>query len=131
MSRENVEILRRYTAAINAREVPEDLLAPEFQVETVTTAVTDGTYRGADGLRQWISDFFDVLGEDGRYETRPVEAGDDYVVGEVGIVGSGAVSGAPMNLHHYGVVWIRDGKITRAVGYPTCREALDAVGLRE
>ena len=131
MSRENVELVRRYTAAINAREVPEDLLAPEFQVETVATAVTDGTYHGSEGLRQWISDFFDVLGEDGRYEIEPIEAGDDYVVGKVSIAGSGAVSGAPMNLRHYGVVWIRDGKITRAVGYPDRRKALEAVGLRE
>lgn len=131
MSRENVEIALRYTAAINAREVPEHLLAPDFQVEAVSTAVTEGTYHGAEGLRHWISDFFDVLGEDGRYEVQPLEVGDDYVIGHINIVGSGAVSGAPLALRHYGVMWFRNGKITRAVGYPTREEAHAAVELRE
>jgi ketosteroid isomerase-like protein len=131
MSRENVEIALRYTAAINAREVPEDLLAPDFQMENVTTAVTDRVYHGAEGVRQWISDFFDVLDDDARYEARPIEAGDDWVVGDISIVGHGSVSGAPVNLRHYGVLWIRDGKIARAVGYASRREALQAVGLSE
>jgi hypothetical protein len=34
-------------------------------------------------------------------------------------------------MRYYGVAWIRDGKITRAVGYPNRRQALEAVGLRE
>jgi ketosteroid isomerase-like protein len=131
MSRENADIALRYAAAINARQVPEDLLASEFQMENVTTAVTDRVYHGAEGVRQWISDFFDVLDDDARYEARPIEAGDDYVVGDISIVGRGSVSGAPLDLRHYGVMWIRDGKITRAVGYATRREALEAVGLRE
>ncbi len=38
---------------------------------------------------------------------------------------------APLNLRHYGVMWIEDGKITRAIGYATRGEALRAVGLSE
>ena len=131
MSRENVEIARRFTAAINAREVREGLFAPEFTMENVATAVTDRTYHGSEGVRQWISDFFDVLDADARHESEPIAAGDDYVVGKLRIVGRGSVSGAPVDLRFYGVIWIRDGRITRAVGYPTRREALDAVGLRK
>ncbi len=129
MSRENVEVALRYMAAVNAREVPEDLLAPDFRIENVVTAVTDGTYHGAGGLRQWISDFFDVMEEDARYEATVVEAGEEFVIGDIRIVGRAAASGAPLHLRHYGVMWIRDGRITRAVGYPTRREALEAVGL--
>ena len=95
MSQRNVEIALRYTAAINAREVPEELLAPDFQMENVSTAVTDRTYHGAEGVRQWISDFFEVLDEDARYEARVIEAGADYVVGDISIVGRGSASGAP------------------------------------
>ncbi len=131
MSRENVEIALRFAAAIDAREVPEELLAPDVRLENVTTAVTDTTYHGAEGVRQWISDFFDVLDEDARYEGEVVEARDDYVVGKAHFVGRGSVSGAPVDMRYYGVMWIRDGKITRAVGYPNLREALEAVGLRE
>ena len=131
MSRENVEIALRWIAAVNARRAPEDLLAPEFTIENVTTAVTDRTYHGSEGFRQWISDFFDVLDAGARFEGEPVAAGDDYVVGTNRIVGRGSVSGAPVDLRYYGVMWIRDGRITRAVGYPTRRAALEAVGLRE
>jgi ketosteroid isomerase-like protein len=129
MSRENIEIALRWIAAINARQVPEELLAPDVRLENVTTAVTDRTYRGTEGVRQWISDFFDVLDEDARYEGEVIEAGDDYVVVKVRFVGRGFVSGAPVEMRYYGVAWIRDGKITRAVGYPNRRQALEAVGL--
>ena len=131
MSRENIEIALRWMAAVNARQVPEDLLAPEFTIENVTTAVTDRTYHGSEGFRQWISDFFDVLDDDARFEGEPVANGDDYVVGTNRIVGRGSVSGAPVDLRYYGVIWIRDGRITRAVGYPTRRAALEAVGRSE
>ena len=131
MSRENVEILRRVVAAINAREVPEDLLAPDFRIENVSTAVTDRSYRGPEGARQWMSDFFDVLGEGARHEAEPIELGDDYVVTKLRIVGHGSSSGAPVDMRWYGVMWVRDGKVTRAVGYATRREALEAVGLSE
>ncbi len=131
MSRETVELALRYTAAINAREVPVELLAPDFRIENVTTAVTDRVYHGAEGVRQWMEDFFDVLGEDARYEARPIADGDDYAVGDIRIVGHGAASGVPLELRHYGVMWVRDGQIVRAVGYPTRRAALEAVGLGE
>lgn len=131
MSRENVDIGLRYTAAINAGEVPEDLLAPGFRIENVETAVTDGVYHGPEGVRQWISDFFDVFGEGASYEAQVIEDGEDYVVGDIRIVGRGSASGVPLELRHYGVMWIQDGKITRAVGYPTRRKALEAVRLRE
>lgn len=131
MSQENIEIALRFTAAINAREVPDELLAPDVRLENVTTAVTDRTYRGADGVRAWMSDFFDVLDDDARYEGEVLDAGDDYVVAKLRFVGRGSVSGAPVDMRFYGVMWIRDGKITRAVGYPNRREALKAVGLHE
>jgi ketosteroid isomerase-like protein len=131
MSRENVEILRRIVAAINAREVPEGLLAPDFRTENVSTAVTDRIYQGSEGARQWMSDFFDVLDEGARHEAEPIEVGDDYVVTKLRIVGHGSSSGAPVDMRWYGVMWVRDGKVARAVGYATRREALEAVGLRE
>ncbi len=132
MSREeNIEIALRCFEAVNAREVPEELLAPDVRLENVRTAVTDRTYRGADGFRQWFSDFFDVLDDDARYEGEVIEAGDDYVIGQARFVGRGSVSGAPVEMPYYGVLWIRDGKVTRAVGYPNRRQALEAVGLRE
>lgn len=131
MSQENLEIVQIFTAAINARQVPDELLAPDFRMDNVATAVTDRTYYGAEGVRQWISDFFDVLDDAARHDAEPIEVGQDYVVAKLRIVGRGAVSGAPVDLRFYGVMWIRDAKITRAIGYASRREALEAVGLRE
>ena len=60
-------------AAINAREMShelaEELLAPDFYMENLSTAVTDKTYHGAAGVREWISDTFEVVGEGAHYET--------------------------------------------------------------
>jgi hypothetical protein len=40
MSQQNVKVVHRYAAALNAREVPEELLAPDFVMVNATTAVT-------------------------------------------------------------------------------------------
>lgn len=47
MSRENVELVYRYVAALNARQVPEGLLAPDFVMENAATAVTDKALKAA------------------------------------------------------------------------------------
>jgi ketosteroid isomerase-like protein len=136
MSQENVERARRGVAVMNAPELPdelaEELLAPDYRIENVSTAVTDRTYYGANGVREWRADFFEALDENARYETEKVLAhGEDFVVARVRIVGHGARSGAPVELRWVSVTWFRDGKMTRTVGYARRREALQAVGLAE
>jgi ketosteroid isomerase-like protein len=117
MSQANVEIYRRLSAALDAREVPEALLAPEFRMENIVTAVSDKTYRGVAGVREWISDSFDVLAEGTRLVAEETIAdGDEFVVGRVALVGSGARSGAPLHLRWISVGWFSDGKATRCVG---------------
>jgi hypothetical protein len=66
--RTNIEIARQLADGINAREVPDDLFAPDFLLENVRTAVTDTVYRGPAGARRWLSDFFGVLDDDARFE---------------------------------------------------------------
>jgi ketosteroid isomerase-like protein len=127
MAGSNLEIALRYTAEVNARRVPVELLAPDVRIENATTAVTDRTYVGADGVREWIGDIFDVLDEYATFEAEPVEARDDYVLARIQIAGQGALSGAPVSLRFYGVMWLRDGKITRIAGYNSRGEALRAV----
>lgn len=132
MSQENVEIYRRITAAFDAREVPEALLAPEFRMENIVTAVSDKTYWGVAGVREWISEAFDVLAEGTRLVVEEIIAdGDEFVVGRVALVGSGTHSGAPLHLRWISVGWFSDGKATRNAGYATRHEALKAVGLAE
>jgi len=74
VSEANIELFERGAAAMNARAIPdelaEELLAPGFRMENVPTAVTDKTYVGAEGVREWIKDMFEAFDDDARYETR-------------------------------------------------------------
>src|SRR3954471_12055451 len=79
MSQENVERLRQLTDALNADEVPE-FVAADFRAEKVNTAVTDKTYIGREGLREWREDMFSGFGEVRLQLDKVIAEGDDYVV---------------------------------------------------
>jgi ketosteroid isomerase-like protein len=136
MSQENVYLYERVMAALNGRAFSDELaakyLAPGYSIENAATAVTDKTYYGAQGVREWVQDMFEGLDEDAQYETQEILAdGEDFVVARVRLVGYGARSGAPVELRWVTVTWWEDGKTTRAVGYLRRREALKAAGLEE
>jgi ketosteroid isomerase-like protein len=136
MSQENIDLHERAIEAVNARVLSDELaaetLAPGFRIENAATAVTDKTYHGAEGIREWVRDIFEGLDEDARYETEEILAdGEDFVVARVRLVGHGARSGAPVELRWVAVTWYEGGKATRSVGYLRRREALKAVGLEE
>jgi ketosteroid isomerase-like protein len=133
MSQENVAIVERLVAAVNAREqVPDGLLATDFRSESVSTAVTDKTYYGLEGVREWTTDMFEAFEDGAQYETEEILAhGESYVVARVHLAGRGAASGAPLLLRWINVGWFTDGKLSRAAGYANKRDALAAVGLPE
>lgn len=132
MSQENVELFLRGAEAINARDVPGALLAPDFRIENIITAVSDKTYHGAAGVREWLSDTFDAFAEGARYEVEEIiDDGDDFVVARVALLGNGARSGAPLHLRYVTVAWYTDGKATRAASYANRHEARKAIGLEE
>jgi ketosteroid isomerase-like protein len=129
MSHRNIDLHSRGAEAANKREVPEDLLAPGFRLENRVTAVTDNTYHGADGWREWMGDLFDVFAAGARYEVEEIiAASDEYVAAMIRVSGLGARSGQPLSFRWAGVTWFQDGKAVRAVGYADRDEALKAVG---
>ena len=131
MSEANVEIVRRLVDGVNDGVIPRELIAPDFELRNVTTAVTDATYLGYEGGLQWRRDFFDVF-DDALYELGEIVAAEaDYVVVTNRLVGSGSSSGAPVDLRWTSVFWFRDGTVTRVVGYQSRRDALEAVGLSD
>jgi ketosteroid isomerase-like protein len=92
MSQENVQLVYRYGAALNAREIPEGLLAPDFVMVNATTAVTDKTYHGAADVVEWKNEIFEAFGAGARFEIKRVVADeDDFVVATVRLSGSGGV----------------------------------------
>src|ERR1019366_2531493 len=52
----NIDVHARAVAAVVAREVPAEILAPDFRMEDPVTAVSDYTYHGGDGWREWMRD---------------------------------------------------------------------------
>ena len=59
--------------------MPETLLAPGFRMENIVTAISDKTYHGAPGIREWFGDSFDGV-EGARFQLEHVIAdGDDFV----------------------------------------------------
>ena len=103
----------------------EELLTDDFELVNVRNALTDKTYRGASGAREWQHDFFDVLDENARFEiTEIVEAGEDYVVVHNRLVGTASASGVPFDMEWFSAWWFRDGRLARGVGYGSRRAAL-------
>ena len=126
----NLAVHERAVTAVRSREVPEDILAPLFSMENRVSAVTDYAYHGAMGWRDWMNDVFEVFAEGALYGVEEVIAeGEDFVVAIFCIAGEGACSRMPLELRWVGVTWFRSGKLTRAVGYRSRREALEAVGI--
>ena len=112
MSQENINLLYRLADALNAREVP-DFIAPDYRLENVITAVTDKTYIGPDGWRDWMGELLGAFA----------------VISS--LVGRGTTSDAPLQLSWVSAVWFRDGQMIRSSGFRKRHEALEAVGLRE
>jgi len=131
MSDEHVAIVRRLVDAINADDLPRDLIAPDFELRNATTAVTDATYFGYEGALKWRRDFFDVI-DDGHFVVDEILAsGHDYVMIANRVVGRGSTSGAPVELRWASILWFRDGRLSRGAGFESRREALEAVGAGE
>jgi ketosteroid isomerase-like protein len=132
LAQRNIECHRLGAEAANAREVPTELLAPDFRLENRVTAVTDNSYHGTDGWREWMGDLFDVFSADARYEVEEIIAASaEYVAALLCVSGVGARSGQPLSFRWVGVTWFSNGKALRAVGYASRSEALAALGLDE
>jgi len=125
----NVQLHARAVAAMKAGEVPSEILAPGFYMRNCASSVSDYTYRGESGWRDWMEDLFEEFTGRPRYELEQiVAAGEDYVVAEYCIRGRSARSGKPLAFRWAGVTWFANGAVTRAAGYASRREALEAVG---
>ncbi|HUH80241.1 MAG TPA: hypothetical protein VLZ06_02845, partial [Solirubrobacteraceae bacterium] len=58
-SEHNVQLHARAVAAMKAGEVPSDILAPGFYMRNCASSVSDYTYRGESGWRDWMEDLFE------------------------------------------------------------------------
>ena len=134
MPQENVEIVRRLTEALNARDLDTyyvEFFDPEVEWQTAAEDPDAATHRGRHAyqryLEQWIESFDGLHADVEEY----IDAGDDRVFTWSRFTGRGQASGAPADWFLAVIFTIRDSKVVRGAEYFDRDEALEAAGLSE
>jgi ketosteroid isomerase-like protein len=129
MSRENVEAARRFTEAVNARDVEAavQLVQPDL-VFVPLRAATEGAFMGHEGLRRFLADTVET------FETFQVDYPDIRDLGDrLLMIGSirvrGRASGVETDIPSAAIAEVRDGLFSRYEDYGEARLALEAAGL--
>ena len=129
MSEENVKLVKAAydVFATNGPEAFSDYWADDIEWEA-----TGGRFRGRDAGRAYMQEWFKYF-DDFTFETLElVDAGNDRVVVWERISGRAKGGGIEPPPAYFAVAFeLRNGKIARAVEYPTLAEALEAAGLSE
>jgi ketosteroid isomerase-like protein len=131
MSQENVEVVRRWTAAYNQRDMDAliKLTDPDIEFRSIFLAM-ESIFRGYEGLHAYFEAIEDA------YE-RFVVLPDEFLDAGAAVLsparaewrgrGSGAEGSRPLTV----ATWLRAGKVFRLETFTDRGEALEAVGLSE
>jgi ketosteroid isomerase-like protein len=131
MSEENVQLVRRWLAGLARGKLAPELCDSELRIENIAESPITGPYHGHEGLRRWWVDVSDAF-EEIRFEVEKlIDVDDERVLSVQRIVGRFRRTGIAIDAPWASLIWVRDGKVTRAVGYASQRRALKAAGLRE
>ncbi len=131
MSQENVEAVRRQHKHFNRTgEVLPEVYDPEAEWMAAREDPDAETHRGLEAIRRYFAQWTGMFeGIDFRAE-QLIDAGDK-VFAWVRFSGTGATSGAPVEMEQAQIWTFRDGKVVRVEEYFDRREALEAAGLQE
>jgi ketosteroid isomerase-like protein len=132
MSRENVEIVRRFYDLLNRGDVDGlvELCGDDFVMDMSGRVFNPDTYTGADGIRRFHRDVQDVW-EAYVWDVEETRAGDDCVVAMLRCHAQGRGGGPPVE---WRVAWLwrfRGDRPASLRFYRDPPEALEAVGLHE
>jgi ketosteroid isomerase-like protein len=133
MSQENMEAFKRALDAYNRRDVEALLeeLDPEVEWHSVLLVRLGGeatVYRGPEGVREMLRDFYDVFDENHAEYSEIRDLGDRVVgIGRVRTRGKG--SGVEAESPTGSVSDIKNGKAIRVWTYLDPKEALEAAGV--
>jgi ketosteroid isomerase-like protein len=132
MSQENVETVRVLWAGLERGDVRLDLCDEEIELRTAAEIPVADEYRGHTGVRQWVTDVWEVFnGFHNEVEEILEAGGGDTIVTVVRTSGRMRHTGLEAKVK-WAVVWsFQRGKVVRAHGYLSKAEALEAAGLRE
>jgi ketosteroid isomerase-like protein len=133
MSQENVEAFRRGTDALERGTVDtallDELIDPDVIFEPLRAPVS-GTYRGHEGIRQFIADTaesFDVF----RFDRSDIRDLGDRVLAIGTLHIRARQGGVETDVPTAGIATYRDGRLIRWQDFGDKRKALEAAGLRE
>ena len=132
MSQENVEVVKRAIAAVNARDIAAYLACCTLDIElhTPTVALT-GVYEGPAGIRRFFEDVEDAAPNFRLNLERVCAIGSDQVLAFLDITASGRASGLPAGTPTANVYELVDGKVRRVRIFADRQQALEAVRLPE
>jgi ketosteroid isomerase-like protein len=132
MSRENVEIVRRWIEAFNRGGLEEAIrfLDPEIEWTTTSAYLEAGTYQGHEGVRHFVRNAA-AAWEDLRIEPEKLIGAGDQVVVPLRIKVRGKQSRSQSVFKLTVLASLQGGKIVRIRDYTNKADALEAVGLRE
>jgi ketosteroid isomerase-like protein len=137
MSQENVEIARRACEAAWRRPRPDydtlnALAHPDHEMFTAQSLVEGGSYRGAQGFREWLASWGETFGEEWENSVKQARAIDDERVLVTGWTKArGLRGGVPVEEEFWVVMSVRGGKVTRSAVYTDRVQAFEAAGLSE
>ena len=132
MPQENMRLVERAIAAINARDIEayRACCTEDVKLETPMAAV-GGVYEGIDGIRRFLTDVEEAA-PDFRIELNGVEEVDSKrVIAFLRSSSTGRASGIRMAWPSTNVYDLIDGKIRHVRIFLDRQEALKAVGLEE
>jgi ketosteroid isomerase-like protein len=132
MSQENVRLVERAIAAINARDIESyrACCTEDVKLETPMAGV-GGVYEGIDGIRRFLADIEDAV-PDWRIELDSVrEVDSKRVIAFLRNSSTGRASGVRMAWTQTNVYELIDGKISHIRIFVDRQEALKAVELEE
>ena len=132
MSQENVRLVERAIAALNARDIEGSraCCTENVKLETPMAAV-GGVYEGIDGIRRFLDDVEDAA-PDFRMEFDGVEEVDSKrMLAFLRFSSTGRASGIRLAAPLTNVYDLIDGKISHVRIFLDREEALQAVGLEE
>jgi ketosteroid isomerase-like protein len=132
MSQENVELFRRGTDALECGgfddALIEEIIDPGVIFEPLRAPVS-GTYRGHEGIRQFIADTaesFDVF----RFDRSDIRDLGDRVLAIGTLHIQARQGGIETDVPTAGIATYRDGRLIHWKDFGDRRQALEAAGLR-
>ena len=96
------------------------------------SALETKPFVGHEGVRDWVRNFRESLGDYRMEVTEMIDAGGDQVIAVCQLIATGTQSGVPIEgLAAYSLFTLLNGKIARCQGFDTREQALEAAGLSE